>query len=132
MNRTSLEWLKSARDDLILVERILEDEQLTHFVAFHAQQSVEKCLKALLEANNEPVPKTHSLNRLFELNSGQVDEPDADIVHTLDELYIESRYPGELGLLPYGKPSVAEAQDFYKFAQMFFDTVAEKLKDLGD
>jgi len=44
MNPVSLEWLKSARDDLSLVEHILLDEHLTHLVAFHAQQAIEKSL----------------------------------------------------------------------------------------
>ena len=52
MNPVSLEWLKSARDDLSLVEHILLDEHLTHLAAFHAQQAIEKSFKALLEAKN--------------------------------------------------------------------------------
>lgn len=131
MNRISHEWLKSAQDDLSLIERILDEDQLTHLVAFHAQQTIEKCLKALLEEQGELVPKTHSLNRLFELTAGRITEPDADIIHALDELYIESRYPGELGLLPFGKPSLHEARIFYQVARDIFNTVSDTLKSAG-
>ncbi|WP_429886151.1 HEPN domain-containing protein [Geoalkalibacter halelectricus] len=51
MNQISREWLKSAQDDLSLIERILDEGQLSHLVAFHAQQAIEKCLKALLESH---------------------------------------------------------------------------------
>jgi HEPN domain-containing protein len=38
----ALEWLKSANDDLMLVSSIIENAELTHMVAFHCQQAVEK------------------------------------------------------------------------------------------
>ncbi|MGQ9503117.1 MAG: HEPN domain-containing protein, partial [Anaerolineae bacterium] len=56
----ALEWLESAEADLKTMERTLDVEELTHIIAFHVQQTVEKCLKALLELQNRPVPKEHS------------------------------------------------------------------------
>jgi HEPN domain-containing protein len=106
MSPISREWLNAAKDDLALIEHILPDVQLTHLVAFHAQQAIEKALKARLDSQGKSVPKTHSLNRLFELNSMSFVGDDADLVNILDELYIEARYPVELGLLPNGKPSL--------------------------
>lgn len=46
----------------------------------------------------------------------------------LDAVYIEARYPGELGLLPYGKPTQAEAKDFYEFARQFYQQVWDRLQ----
>ncbi|MFN3929755.1 MAG: hypothetical protein ACK4OK_09005 [Thermoflexus sp.] len=43
-------------------------------------------------------------------------ELDPDILTDLDDLYIEARYPGELGLLPYGRPTLEDARRFYEFA----------------
>lgn len=40
MKKISEEWLKSAQDDLRVIERIIQDERLTHMVAFHAQQCI--------------------------------------------------------------------------------------------
>jgi len=63
----ALEWFKSADSDLRTIEHILDDEALTHVAAFHAQQCVEKSLKALLEFLDRPVPKDHSTIRLYGL-----------------------------------------------------------------
>jgi len=38
-------------------------------------------------------------------------------------MYIEARYPGDLGLLPQGKPTLDEAREFFEAAQYVFDTV---------
>jgi hypothetical protein len=40
----------------------------------------------------------------------------------LDQLYIDARYPGELGLLPHGKPTIVESQKFYLLAKQVYDT----------
>ena len=50
------------------------------------------------------------------------------ITHEWLAVYIQSRYPGEMGLLPSGKPSQAEAQTFYSFAQKLFQEVQTALK----
>ena len=36
------EWLKVSIDDLMTIEEIILNENLTHISAFHTQQSVEK------------------------------------------------------------------------------------------
>ena len=61
MKNMSHEWLKAARDDLLLMEDILNRDYLTHMVAFHAQQCIEKCLKAVLEEYKIEIPKIHKL-----------------------------------------------------------------------
>ena len=47
MTKITAEWLKAANDDLLVIESIIKNEFLTHMVAFHAQQCVEKCFKAI-------------------------------------------------------------------------------------
>ena len=42
---------------------------------------------------------------------------DINLLQPLDSLYIDARYPGNLGLLPEGKPSIEDAKSFYKFAK---------------
>ena len=34
----------------------------------------------------------------------------------VDSAYTESRYPDDVGLMPYGKPSIEDARTFYQFA----------------
>ncbi len=113
----ALEWLEAATADLKTIEHTLDDEGLTHMVAFHAQQSIEKCLKALLELQNRPVPKEHSIIRLYGLVAEILNmELPRDLLTDLDDLYIGARYPGELGLLPNGRPTLDDARQFYDLA----------------
>jgi len=122
----TIEWLKSAYGDLQNIKYILHDEFLTHIVAFHAQQAVEKTLKALIENKTNQVPKIHKLQNLI----GKIDtilEFEERILETLDELYTDSRYPGDMGLLPHGKPTLNDAKEFYIFAQNIFDNVRLRL-----
>lgn len=44
MKKISEEWLKAAKDDLRVADKIIADEVLTHMVAFHSQQCIEKSL----------------------------------------------------------------------------------------
>ena len=117
MKQITQDWLEAAGLDIESIRYIIQDERLTGHVAFFSQQVVEKSLKALLEEKGDRVPRIHSLSKLFSLCSTYMDiQPDENIVIALDSLYIESRYPGEFGLLPEGKPTQKQAQIFYDFA----------------
>ena len=120
------EWLKSAYSDLRNIHYIVKDEFLTHMVAFHAQQAIEKSLKAILENEENRIPKVHKLQNLINRVNVDIDF-DENIIEVLDELYIESRYPGDLGLLPEGKPSLENAESFYATAQHTFEEVCALL-----
>jgi hypothetical protein len=61
MKKITEDWLKSADADLSIIERILDQENLSHQVAFHAQQAVEKAFKAVIEEFETGFVKTHSL-----------------------------------------------------------------------
>ena len=123
----SKEWLKASKIDLDSIEYIIQAEHLTSVVAFHAQQSVEKSLKALLLSNAIRIPKIHSLNKLFKMVERDLTIDSFEIIDMLDDLYIESRYPGDMGLLPYGQPTIEDAHEFYHFAQDIFDKVSNIL-----
>lgn len=122
------EWLKASSYDLLTVEKIADTDYLTHIVAFHSEQSIEKSLKALMVSKNSDIPKIHSLNRLFKLTEDMIKNSNTQIVNKLDKLYIDSRYPSEFGLLPYGKPTLEDAKEFYGFALDIFDTVCNILE----
>jgi len=121
------EWLRASLSDLMSIEAILSNDFLTNIVAFHAQQSIEKSLKAIIENKKQKIPRVHSLRKLIELVDKRNDEYDLELIKLLDSLYIESRYPTDLGLLPYGKPSVEDAKEFYDFAQKIFEDVCRDL-----
>lgn len=128
MRKATLEWLKSAEMDLENIAEIVHLEHLTPIVAFHAQQCAEKCLKAVLEEHSKKVPKDHSTLRLYGLAKELIAvDMDTGVLTDLDDLYIESRYPGDLGLLPTGKPTLGEATEFSEVARKIYDQVRRAL-----
>jgi len=129
MREITKNWLEAASLDLENITLILENARLTGHVAFHAQQAIEKSLKALIEENGDRVPKVHSLSKLFALCSTYIDiQINEDLITALDSLYIESPYPGEFGLLPEGKPTGKQAQLFFNDASEVYRAVKNKLE----
>ena len=64
--------LRKASQDEVLVRSTLEnDEVADEIVAFHAQQAVEKCLKAILTLRGVPYERTHDLSALVGLIEDQ-------------------------------------------------------------
>lgn len=121
MKPTTHEWLTRAAEDLAAAQLLLSRPDLTNLVAFHAQQVVEKALKAVIEELNLGFVKTHSLTRLYELVRPHYPVvSDMDMLDRLDAVYIEARYPGDMGLLPTGKPTPDEAASLLGFADDVF------------
>ncbi|PZM82051.1 MAG: hypothetical protein DKM50_04720 [Candidatus Margulisiibacteriota bacterium] len=97
---------------------------MTSIVAFHAQQCLEKSFKAILEEQNEKVKKIHDLEKLYnQVSEYVILKLDYKILRQLDQLYIEARYPGEMGLMPNGKPAIEDAQVFYKFSKDIYNQI---------
>jgi HEPN domain-containing protein len=57
-------WLLKAASELLTVQRLLDAAGPYDTACFHAQQAVEKVLKALLAWTEQPIPKTHNLEEL--------------------------------------------------------------------
>lgn len=122
MKKITGEWLNSADSDLQLIKEIIEIEYLSHLAAFHAQQVIEKSFKAIIEEFDFGFIKTHSLETLY--NKVKDVMPvffDYELLILLDQLYIDSRYPGQVGLLPNGKPNLRETMDFFHLAESLLD-----------
>ncbi|MCD6150561.1 MAG: HEPN domain-containing protein [Deltaproteobacteria bacterium] len=122
-------WLTAAKNDMDVIGRIIADDHLTHIVAFHAQQAVEKCFKALMEEHAVDARKIHSLVTLY----AKVEiflvphKLDIRMMRILDSLYVDARYPGDLGLLPDGLPTRDEALSFQAYALNVYDLVFSSL-----
>jgi len=119
MKKQVEDWILLADSDLRAAEIIIKDEHpLTNIVAFHCQQAIEKYLKAFLIDKNVPLIKIHDLIKLNgminEIGNLNIDEKKLLIIN---EVYTESRYPGELGLLPDGLPTNKEAKEFLEYAK---------------
>ncbi|HOP65359.1 MAG TPA: HEPN domain-containing protein [Spirochaetota bacterium] len=133
MKKQAESWLNAACDDLAVVKEIRNNANLTNMAAFHCQQTVEKSFKAVLEEFEGKVPRLHDLITLKEKISGYIDiKVDADIFDQLNELYIETRYPTDLGLMPCGKPSPDIAYKFISLAENIYLEVREFLSEQGN
>lgn len=131
MKEISRQWLNFATDDLDTIKEIIGIEHLTNIVAFHCQQCIEKSFKAVLEESELGVPKVHDLIKLYgETKKIKDFEFNEDTLDILSRVYIEARYPSELGLLPSGKPTITESKKFYEFAKYVYTKIEKFLEKL--
>ena len=128
MKRVTEAWLIRAGEDLDAIRSLRGNPQLTGVIAFHAQQCVEKCLKAVAEERTGSVPRVHDLRRLWEVVADQFDEAlDMDLLRELTDVYTDCRYPGDLGLMPSGRPTEEDAARFERFADHAHATTLSRL-----
>lgn len=130
MKRCNNAWLNFAMVDLNSAGKLLEDESLTQSAAFHCQQTIEKSFKALLEYKNVAVPRVHDLTRLHGLLlEAKIDiVVDDDMLAQINDVYIETRYPSNLGLIPNGIPKVSTVQQFYQQAETILEQVRKQIQ----
>ncbi|MGR3301643.1 MAG: HEPN domain-containing protein, partial [Candidatus Scalindua sp.] len=82
-----------------------------------------------LEEKGLSVPKVHDLSKLYgEVKKIKEFEFDEDVLDILSRVYIEARYPSELGLLPSGKPTITESKKFYEFAKYVYTEIKKYLE----
>jgi HEPN domain-containing protein len=99
MNELTLEWLQKAEGDYATAGRETRARRRPNYDAacFHAQQTAEKYLKAFLQEQSAPFPRTHSLIELLELclPLDASFEFLRDLLVVLDRYAVSYRYPGE-------------------------------------
>ncbi len=91
----ALALLDRARDDLYVVRRLAVDPDAPGWVlGFHAQQAVEKALKAVLSGSGIAYPRTHNLVMLAELlhTAANVLPPDVEDFGRLVPFGVVLRY----------------------------------------
>lgn len=93
------EWLRHARSDLSLASLGRGADVLPEQICFHAQQAVEKALKAVLIFHEIEFPLTHDLQALMETLVAAVGPlpPELAEADTLTPYAVETRYPGFWG-----------------------------------
>ena len=64
---TPADWLSLAKADLVHASQPLPPGGLYSYLCFHAQQAVEKSIKAVLVHHGIDFPKTHNLQVLIDL-----------------------------------------------------------------
>jgi len=119
------EWVEKAENDLENAVRVLRsgDDCPADTVCFHAEQCVEKYLKALLVWKGIPFPKTHNIrDLLLLLPSGVRPRLGSSEQERLTEYATVTRYPGE-----YEPVSVAEARKAVALARRIRRSIREYL-----
>ena len=120
MKQTTRDWLTAAEDDFLAAKKLTGEDRLTNIVSFHCQQCLEKSFKAVIEEQGKPSIKSHDLLRL-QLNANiKLAKSESTLLAIINEVYIDSRYPGDLGLLPHGKPTIKEAETFLEFCESVY------------
>ncbi len=129
-NRFTNDWLKASLIDLDSADKLLPFEHLTSVASFLCQQSIEKSFKAIFEYLKLDIIKTHNLLKLYNIVSSKItlNNIDEKKLNQLNDLYTDSRYPSEFGLLPDGKPTLEEAKEFYEFALNIYEQVKNILE----
>jgi HEPN domain-containing protein/predicted nucleotidyltransferase len=120
------EWINQARDELDMAVYLLQGGYFKG-ACYHAQQSVEKAMKAGLFKKGWELEKTHSAARLAAIGQDlRVKFPlsEEEIVF-VDGIY-RGRYPAEAGLLPWGSPTREEAEKSVNLAGKLIKSVSRK------
>jgi HEPN domain-containing protein len=74
---------RKAREDATAVREFAANPEISDgIIGFHAQQAIEKCLKAVMAARGIEHPRIHDLGRLLQL----LQDSGADIPENSDEL----------------------------------------------
>ena len=98
VNPLTLEWIERAEEDYNSAKWLQQAPDPGHnSICFHAQQCIEKYLKAWLQEMNIPAPRTHDLGELLSLILPTLPawsqwQPD---FKRITEYAVDARYPGE-------------------------------------
>ncbi len=126
-------WLAFAEDDLRAAHACLRDG-VSNQACFHAQQVVEKALKAVIAEKGDIPPKTHGLRDLLTICLRH----SADFAvfkeecSLLNRFYLPTRYPDAiLGSLAKGLPSREDADEAIQMAEKMLAFVKDVLGEEG-
>ena len=130
MNEKVKLWLIKAFEDYLSMKSLLSSsliEYTTSIICFHAQQMVEKLLKAFLTYHNVQFPRTHILEILKE-KCLEIDEEFQKMNFKNLSMYaVEIRYPDEFNI-----PSIEETNECVKVTLQIKDFILNKLNITED
>ncbi len=110
---------KAAED--LAVARLSAANNLWNPTCFHAQQCGEKSLKAVFEANDMLIPRTHDLDELLDELETKMDvDPAREAATVLSAYGVDARYPG------FGADE-SEAIAAISLAELLFGLVSDLL-----
>jgi HEPN domain-containing protein len=131
MTEQAKAWLDRATEDLQALALLEKNPDLNRVAAFHAQQGLEKALKAAVVLKGSPIPRSHDLVRLAAVADPLPGKLEDNLLIELTSLYTESRYPADVGLLPGGIPSSAAVQRYHGALTQFIAEVGAAIARAG-
>ena len=121
------QWMEKADEDLLVAEHTLKLGEDCPFavVGFHAQQCIEKYLKAVLIFHAVSFPMTHDLTDLLRRIPVAAElDIQADEISILNNYAVQNRYPGD-----WEPVSRQEAMDALERAQQIRAKIRAHLPD---
>jgi HEPN domain-containing protein len=111
--------LRKAANDLTAADATLSRKQALDTVCFHAQQAVEKSLKAVLALHNVEYPWRHDLGELLQLAQPLAPhiQPFSDEIFRMTPYAVAVRYDDEF------EPSLSEAAHAFEIAARIYELV---------
>jgi HEPN domain-containing protein len=124
------EWVEKAENDLTNAVHTLTIKKRcpTDTVCFHAQQCVEKYLKAILVQNGIDFPKTHDIEKIITSLPQGISIPlTADEQGRFTEYATIARYPGG-GNIPVSeaRKAVAAARRVRKASRSLLESISQQ------
>lgn len=118
-------WLFRASEDIAVIESLsgLDLEYYTSTICFHAQQAVEKYLKAFLIYHDVDFPKTHDLDFLL-MECQKIGKYSFEIdLKSLTDFGVAIRYPDDFYI-----PGINETKEYIKIATEIKNLVESLIK----
>ncbi len=119
-------WLFRADEDVAVIDELIESDPQAYAstICFHAQQAVEKYLKALLACKGVDFPKTHDVDFLLaecrKVTSGELDRID---LKSLTDFGVSARYPDDFFV-----PELSETKYYAEVARQIQTSVLNLIK----
>lgn len=113
-------WLFRAREDIAVMENLVASgiDYYVSTISFHAQQGVEKYLKAFLIYHDVDFPRTHDVDFLL-MECQNIDSNSFNIdLKSLTEFGVSVRYPDDFYV-----PGINETREYYEIAKAVKDIV---------
>ena len=118
-------WIFRAKEDIAVIDNLYETDPdlYASTICFHAQQAVEKFLKAFLVYHNIDFPRTHDVDFLL-LECKKIDSKDFKVdLGSLSDFGVNIRYPDDFYI-----PDKEETVQYHDIAHAIQKIVEKKIK----
>jgi HEPN domain-containing protein len=118
-------WIFRAREDISVIENLEKSgiEYYSSTICFHAQQAVEKYLKAFLIYHDVDFPRTHDVDFLLLMCQKEDKDNFQFDFKSLTEFGVSVRYPDDFYI-----PGVSETKEYIQISKDVRDLVEKLLQ----